>query len=171
MRIVSSGRIAAIASLAVAVSLTAGCSWFKKDNEAYKLSGEARPLELPPEFSRPDTSGAMALPSQGALASETATRSTPSAQSGTGFTVAGERDAVFARIGELLQATEGLTIASRAALLGAYDVNYQGENFLVRASESGDNVYVSAVDPRGLPQTTPGASALLAQLKTALGAK
>ena len=49
MRIVSHGRVAVIASLVVAVALTSGCSWFRKDNDAYKLSGEARPLEVPPD--------------------------------------------------------------------------------------------------------------------------
>ena len=47
MPIASRSRVAVLASLAVAVALTSGCSWFRKDNDAYKLSGEARPLEIP----------------------------------------------------------------------------------------------------------------------------
>ncbi len=65
MPIASRGRVAVIASLAVAVAFTSGCSWFRKDNDAYKLSGEARPLEIPPELDRPSADAAMALPEGG----------------------------------------------------------------------------------------------------------
>src|SRR3546814_6611930 len=39
----------------------------------------------------------------------------------SGFNVGGDRDATFAKVGEVLAATEGVTIASRAQVLGAYD--------------------------------------------------
>ncbi|PJK10670.1 hypothetical protein CO614_07655 [Lysobacteraceae bacterium NML120232] len=163
---VSPGRIALIASLAATVALTTGCGWFRKDNESYKLSGEARPLELPPEFSHPDTSGAMALPGQSVMASQTAR---PGATVSAGFVVVGNRDEVFARIGQLLGTVDGLQVASSAQLLGSYDVSYQGSNFLVRAVQTGETVYVSTIDPRGVPETGAGASALLATLKQSLG--
>ena len=167
MRIASPGRVAVIAGLVAAVAMTSGCSWFRKDNEAYKLSGEARPLELPPEMNQPDTRSAMALPGTGVLASQAATA--PAPQTGAGFNVAGERDAVFARVGEALAAAEGVTIASSAQLLGTHDVTYQGANFLIRTTQAGENVYVSAIDPRGVPEGGAAAVALLGQLKAALG--
>jgi hypothetical protein len=68
-----------------------------------------------------------------------------------GFTVPGERDAVFAKVGDALAATEGVTVASRAQLLGTYDVSYEGSDFLVRVTKVDAGVYISAVDPRGLP--------------------
>ncbi|RMH93017.1 hypothetical protein EBB59_07300 [Lysobacter pythonis] len=173
MRIASPGRAAILASLAVVVVLTTGCSRFRKDNEAYKLSGEARPLELPPEMDRPDTSGAMALPGQagGVMASQAAPRAAAAVPAGSSFNVAGDRDAVYNRLGEALGAVPGLAITSRAQLLGSYDVAYQGVNFLVRATQSGEGVQVSAVDPRGLPETGDAATALMGQLKTALGGR
>jgi uncharacterized lipoprotein len=97
---------------------------------------------------------------------------TPAAQvapAGTGFTVAGERDEVFNKVGAALAATDGLTIASKAQVLGTYDVSYQGENFLVRVSKVDAGVSVSAVDPRGMPATGDAATKLIAALKTALG--
>ena len=80
-----------------------------------------------------------------------------------------ERDEVFAKVGDALGAIEGLTIASRAQLLGAYDVNYREQNFLVRVTAVEAGVYVSAVDPRGLPAAGEGPAAVIAALKTALG--
>ena len=76
---------------------------------------------------------------------------------------------MFAKVGDALAATEGVTIASKAQLLGTYDVNYAGSNFLVRVTKVESGVYVSAVDPRGMPATHEAATKLVAALKAALG--
>ena len=101
--------------------------------------------------------------SAGAAVSATAPR--PAAN---GFTIAGERDAVYQRVGQVLESIDGLQIASRAQLLGSYDVAYQGSNFLVRIVSVDAGAYVSAVDPRGLPATGEAATAVMAQLKAGL---
>ena len=95
--------------------------------------------------------------------------SSPSAASPVGFTVPGEREAIFAKVGDALAATQGVTIASRAQLLGTYDVSYEGANFLVRITAVDAGVYVSAVDPRGLPAAGEAPKKLIAALKAALG--
>lgn len=153
----------------VLVAATSGCHWFKKDT-GYQQSGEMRPLEVPPDLDLPDTAGAMQLPGD---APRSVTRSSIAAPAPTatasGFTVAGERDEVFERVGEALAATAGVTIASKAQLLGAYDVSYEGANFLVRVSKTEAGTWVSAVDPRGLPATGEAPAKLVAALKAALG--
>ena len=151
----------------VLVSAVSGCHWFKKDS-GYQLSAEARPLEVPPDLDRPNADNAMQLPGDATL-SVTRSSMTGAATSASGFNVAGERDAIFAKVGEALAATAGVTIASKAQLLGAYDVNYEGDNFLVRVSKVDAGVYVSAVDPRGLPATGAAPVKLVAALKAALG--
>jgi hypothetical protein len=83
--------------------------------------------------------------------------------------VAGDRAGVFARVGEALAATQGVTVANRAEVLGAYDVDYAGFKFLIRITEADGRSTVSAVDPRGLPADNDGASKLIASLKAALG--
>ena len=83
--------------------------------------------------------------------------------------MAGSRDEAFTRVGEALAGVEGVTVASRAQLLGTYDVSYEGASFLVRVSAVEAGAYVSAVDPRGLPATSPAAVKLLAALKAKLG--
>lgn len=149
----------------LAVALLGGCSWFRSEN-VFAQPEASRPLEVPPDLDLPNTEGAMALP-DGAPASVTrSSMAAPAAASG--FRVDGERDAVFAKVGDLLEATEGVTIASRAQLLGAYDVSYRGSNFLVRVSAVEGGAYVSAVDPRGVPAAGEAAQALIATLKTAL---
>ena len=170
MPIASRGRVAVLASLAVAVALTSGCSWFRKDNDAYKLSGEARPLEVPPPLDLPNTEGAMALPSGTSVMASSSGRANQSAASTTSFNIPGaQRDEVFARLGDALAGVQGLTIASKAQLLGSYDVSYGGDNFLVRAAQAQNGVQVSAVDPRGMPDSRANPVAVIAQLKTALG--
>ena len=166
MRVRSSLPRTIALALAVAV-LFSGCSWFRKDSKLYTQNTEARPLEVPPDLDRPSVDAAMKLP---ATASANAP-STPvqSATSPVGFTVPGTREAIFAKVGDALAATEGVTIASRAQLLGTYDVNYAGSNFLVRVTAVEAGVYVSAVDPRGLPAAGEGPAKLIAALKTALG--
>jgi uncharacterized lipoprotein len=165
--------IALPAAALVLVAAVSGCHWFKKDS-GYEQSAETRPLEIPPDLDQPNTEGAMQLPGD---APRSVTRSSlgggAAASAGTasasGFTVAGERDAVFAKVGDALAAIPGVTIASKAQVLGVYDVSYAGGNFLVRVSKVEAGTYVSAVDPRGLPATGDAPTKLVAALKAALG--
>ena len=96
-------------------------------------------------------------------------RSSVGTQAAGGFTVPGQRDELFAKVGDALAAIPGVTIATRAQLLGTYDVSYEGSDFLVRLVQNGDNVQVSTVDPRGVAANGPTQQKLLAALKTALG--
>jgi len=150
------------------VGFLGGCHWFGKDSDLYTESAETRPLEVPPDLDRPAIDAAMKMPP---TASASAASATPAAGAATplGFTVPGERDAVFAKVGEALAATEGVTIASRAQLLGTYDVSYGGSDFLVRITKVDAGVYISAVDPRGLPAAGDAPKRLIESLKTALG--
>lgn len=158
-------RASFVVALAFAIVATSGCSWFRR-NSPYNQSAETRPLEVPPDLDQPTTAGAV-----GALSSVTRSQmqAPAAANAALGFTTAGERDAVFARVGEILAATEGLTIASKAELLGAYDVNYEGTNFLVRVSKTDAGSYVSAVDPRGQAAAGAAPAKLIAALKAAFG--
>lgn len=151
-------------ALAAAVLGVSGCKWFKKGNPDYAMSEETRPLEVPPDLNLPNTAGAMKLPPASAplVSQETATASASS------FHVVGSRDEVFSNLGTALAAVEGVTIASRAPLLGTYDVSYEGSNFLVRVASVETGTYVSAVDPRGIAATGPAPTKLVAQLKAAL---
>lgn len=159
--------LAMIALASFMVAGVAGCKWFRKgDRGDYALAPEARPLEVPPDLNLPDTSGASKLPS---TASALTTSAPPAAVSGTGFQTGGSRDEVFAKLGPLLSATEGLTVSSSAPLLGVYDVTYGGGNFLVRVTAVEGGAYVSAVDPRGLPATGEAPAKLIAALKAKLG--
>ncbi len=168
-------RALAIAALALAVVAASGCQMFRGKNDLYAQSPESRPLEVPPDLDRPDTSGAMAMsPGAQAAAPASVTRSSMAGQGAatantTGFNVSGERDVTFTRVGELLAATQGVTVVSKAEILGTYDVDYAGGKFLVRVTPIASGTYVSAVDPRGLPASGEGAVRLIATLKAALG--
>ena len=158
----SSSLVRPLALVLLVVSV-AGCSWFKKGAKGdYALAPEARPLEVPPDLTLPNTSGAMQVPT----ASQVGPTAAPAAG---GFNVTGSRDEAFTRVGEALAGVEGVAVASRAQLLGTYDVSYEGASFLVRVSAVEAGAYVSAVDPRGLPATSPAAVKLLAALKAKLG--
>ncbi len=170
----SASRPLVLAVLAVSVIGVSGCSWFSKGAKGdYALSPEARPLEVPPDLNVPNTAGAMHLPQAGNQAPAPAAPAAPAAPSAaaasTSFVVQGERDAVFTKVGTVLEATDGLTIASRAPLLGVYDINYRNSDFLVRVVTVDNGVHVSAVDPRGLPASGAAAAELVASLKSALG--
>ncbi|TZF90574.1 hypothetical protein [Cognatilysobacter lacus] len=152
--------------LTVAITATSsGCGWFHKGSKLYAGPVESRALEVPPDL---DTSTASGATSASSVTSSAAQQSA-SQSSSLGFTVAGSRDEVFAKLGTALAAVPGASIANRAPLIGAYDVNYAGSNFLVRvAAGTGGNSYVAAVDPRGLPATGDAAKRLVAALKAAL---
>ena len=101
------------------------------------------------------------------MSAPVSTQSSPNGANG--FTVAGDRDGVFTKVGAALTATDGVTVASKAQLLGTYDVSYQGASFLIRVSKVASGVYVSAVDPRGMPASNDAAIKLIAALKARLG--
>lgn len=159
------------ALLVVAVLGASGCSWFRKGDKLYAMSPENRPLEVPPDLNLPDTSGAMKLPGSDtqSVRRSSMPAPSPSVPNNTGFTVPGERDAVFAQVGEALAAIEGVTIASKAQILGTYDVDYGGSKFLLRVTGVQAGTYISAVDPRGLPASGEAPAQLIAALKAALG--
>ena len=165
----ASSRYIAVALLAVAVVGASGCKWFRKDNEIYKQSAESRPLEIPPDLDRPSSDAAMNLPASATASQVAAQRGNNAAASPVGFSVSGSRDDVFNKVGEVLAATSGATVASKAQILGTYDVDYEGSKFLVRITAVSGGTYVSAVDPRGLPASGEAPAKLMAALKAGLG--
>ena len=166
---VSTTRALTLALAAVVIAGTAtGCSWFHKKGPKgdYALSPDMRPLEVPPDLTQPDTTGALQVPT---LASAQG-RAQPAAASANGFAVAGGKDATFDKVGTALASVDGLVVDSSAKLLGAYDVSYGGEKFLVRVAATDAGAYVSAVDARGVAATGAAASRLIAELKGRLAA-
>ena len=161
-------RFATIALITTALLATSGCSWFRRENKLYAADPSSRPLEVPPDLDMPRTDGAVAVTSAPAGASATASAA-PVAGVSNGFIVSGTRDDVFAKVGDALGKIDGLTVASRAQMLGVFDVSYAGSNFLVRVSAVDAGAYVSAVDPRGQPATDEAATKAIALLKAALG--
>ena len=163
-------RSASVLLLAFAVTAASGCHWFHRHSGYQKALAE-HPLEVPPGLDQPDTSGAMggaqgpvtASAVQGAAAGPAA----QPAASATSFSVPGTQADVFTKVGDALSGIQGVTIASKAQIMGVYDIGYQGTNFLVRVAQAGNAVNVSAVDPRGV---AAGGSApqLMAALKSAL---
>lgn len=161
-------RVATVLAVAALATSVSSCSMFGKKSDLYAQSGESRPLEVPPDLDRPSTERAMALPDTSSVSASGMNKAGGSSAAPVGFNASGERDAVFARVGDLLAATDGVTIASKAQILGTYDVSYMGSNFLVRVTKVGNGAYVSAVDPRGLPPTGDAPVKLIAALKAAI---
>ena len=169
-RISTASKAVAPLVAALLVAGLAGCSLFGKKSELYTESVEARPLEVPPDLDRPSAERAMTLPSVGSTTASAAAPAAPaSSVAPIGFNAPGERDAVYVKVGDALAAIDGVTIASKAQILGTYDIDYMGSKFLVRVTKAGDGAYVSAVDPRGLPPTGEAPVKLIGAVKSALG--
>lgn len=149
-------------ALAVAVASSAGCSWFRGQT-GYETSPESRPLEVPPDLTQPRTDPAMQVPQVNA----SAPAGVPAA--GEGFSVADSADSVWRRIGLALERIEGVAIANRAQLIGAYEVQYRGESFLVRAQAEGEGTRVTAVGADGQPLSSAAAAQLLGLLRQRIG--
>lgn len=162
-------RLAAPLAAALLVVFVSGCSIFGKKDELYTQSAESRPLEVPPDLDRPSADRAMALPGTAASVSASGMTNTGGGSAAPiGFNATGDRDAIFAKVGEVLGATSGVTVVNRAQILGTYDVDYMGAKFLVRVTKVGDGVYVSAVDPRGLPPSGEAPARLIGALKAVI---
>jgi uncharacterized lipoprotein len=163
-------RVATMFVTATLVAGVSGCSMFGlgKKSDLYTQSGESRPLEVPPDLDRPSAERAMALPDTSSVSASGMNNAGGSSAAPVGFNATGDRDAVFARVGEVLAATDGVTIASKAQILGTYDVDYMDAKFLVRVTKVGNGAYISAVDPRGLPPTGNAPVKLIGALKSAI---
>jgi len=112
-------RVAA-ATLVLAVLGTSGCSWFHRNSKEYAGDPASRPLEVPPEL---DLSQNQVTASGNAAQQSVVQPNAPAGVQGGGFLVAGSRDDAFKKVGDALAAVPGLTIAGRARVLGALDVN------------------------------------------------
>lgn len=169
---VSAFRVLSFAILATATLVgTTGC--FKRGAKGdYALAPEVRPLEVPPDLNVPaGQAAATAAVASSTLASQAARpapAANPAAANNAGFTVPGTKEEVFAKVGTALETVEGVKIASKAQLLGSYDVAFEGSDFLVRVVAVDSGAYVSAVDPRGMPATTAAPTKLLGELKAKL---
>jgi hypothetical protein len=148
-----------VGAIAVAMASTSGCSWFRSHND-YSRAVENRPLEVPPDLDLPETANSLPLPSAQNLGG--------SAPSPVGFVVADAPAAVFTRLGAALAGTPGVTVNGSAAGVGSYDVNYGGQNFLIRVEETGGQSRVSAISPSGIALRAGPASQLLALVRPQL---
>lgn len=162
-------RVVVAGVLVAGLVATSGCSWFRRGDALYAKDPANRPLEVPPalELPRADATSASGAAS-GAATTSAGSTGAGSAAAG-GFVVPGSRDAVFDRVGEELGKIPGVAVISRAQLLGAFDVTYEGSSFLVRVGAAETGSTVSAVDPRGLPASGDAPARLMGQLKAALG--
>lgn len=168
---VSIGRVVMGGMVLAAVVASSGCGWWRDSNKLYADDVASRPLEVPPELDRATAAPATGSATASGVVGSTQPRPVDAAVAATGFTVSGSRDDTFTKVGDALANVEGVTIASRAQLLGAYDVNYGDSNFLVRVTAVEAGAYVSAVDPRGVPATGEAPAKLIASLKAALGGR
>jgi uncharacterized lipoprotein len=149
-----------VIAVAVALSASTGCSWFRSHNNDYARSVQNRPLEVPPDLDLPSTENALPLPSAEGLGG---TGAAPA-----GFVIADTPENVWTRLGAALASVEGVTVTGSAQSLGSYDVAYQGQTFLLRVENTAGQSRVSAISPSGVVLRAGPAAILLEQLRTKL---
>lgn len=136
-------------TIALSCSLLASCGWFDrhfhKDNTEYKTSVQERPLEVPPDLDKPNTSGALTVPEAGATTAPVATSDasappagTPAGEapattaptsaaasavlSGDALHVSDTVDSVWNRVGLAMERSGAATILARDEAQRTYDV-------------------------------------------------
>ena len=171
-------------ALMFAITTTTGCGWFggkKKRTAAYQMSPEERPLELPPDLDMPRANPQMIIPQVSANARVSgaaapsdvapalgAVAAAPEIAGINDFTLTDSKDSAFRRIGLALGRVEGVGLASSSALLGNFEVQYLGQDFLIRIEEAEQGVRVHALTTDGREITSGPATQLLAPLKPRL---
>ncbi|MCK7595445.1 hypothetical protein [Pseudomarimonas salicorniae] len=151
-----------LAVLACLVASVAGCSWFR-GKSGYELAPESRPLAIPPDLDTPPQDPTLSIPEPSGVAPRA-----PVAPSAA-FTVADSRDSALRRLGLALERLEGVEVTGSAQALGAYNVRFEGEDFLVRVVESGGSTRIEAVGANGAVINTGPAGKLLGLLRQRLG--
>tara|TARA_R110002020_G_scaffold86363_54_gene212961 strand:- start:1872 stop:2414 length:543 start_codon:yes stop_codon:yes gene_type:complete len=168
-----------VATLAVAVLASSGCSWIRNKwgNEAeYQASRQNQPLEVPPGLDVPSTAGAVTVPDANPNAPRTPVAEGVPSSAGQAyvegiesFTLADSVSSSYRRIGIALGKIEGATVGNRAQLLNSYEVSYKGVTVLVRAEAADGQTRVVALGSDGQPVRSGVATELLAVLKARLG--
>lgn len=153
-------RVAVCAALVVTL---AGCSWFR-GKSGYEMAPESRPLTIPPDLDTPPTDPTLVIPEPRAAAPARA----PAAPS-SAFEIADSREGALRRLGLALERIDGVEVTGSAQALGAYNVRYEGEDFLVRVVEAGGSVRIEAVGGNGAVINTGAAGKLLGLLLQRLG--
>ena len=142
-------------TIALSASLLASCGWFDrhfhKENTEYKTSVQERPLEVPPDLDKPNTSGALTIPESGAATAPVATAdasappapasmaaapatgeapvttapaasTAPAILSGDALHISDTVDSVWNRVGLAMERSGAATILARDEAQRTYDV-------------------------------------------------
>jgi uncharacterized lipoprotein len=141
-------------TIALSASLLASCGWFDrhfhKENTEYKTSVQERPLEVPPDLDKPNTSGALTIPEAGATSAPTATAdasappapapmaaapageapvttaptaaTAPAILSGDALHISDTVDSVWNRVGLAMERSGAATILAKDEAQRTYDV-------------------------------------------------
>lgn len=157
-------RLAWVVAVLVMVS---GCSWFRSKSD-YQSSPESRPLEVPPDLSVPATDPSMAIPAVPA-GSRTASASPAPMGPATAFSIADSADSAYRRVGLALERLDGVEVVDRAQALSAYNVRFEGQEFLIRVVADGQASRVEAVDASGTVLNQGAAGKVLGMLRARLG--
>ncbi len=164
-------RALSVAALAAAIVATSGCSWFRGKSD-YENAVEARSLEIPPDLDTPRVDPAMSVPVVGAAGVArpvaSASTATPAIIASGPFPVKDSVESTWKRLGTALERTDGVEIVERAQVLAAYNVRFDGAEFLVRVTRDGETSQVGAVDAKGANVTGGAAGKLLAALRIRL---
>lgn len=145
--------------LVSALVLAGGCSWFRQKVD-YQSSPESRPLEVPPDLDAPVTDPAMTIPSVGGAAAANA--SAP-------LRIDDSVDSAWRRLGLALDRIDGVEVTEKAQALAAYEVRFDGQQFLLRVVADGAASRIEAVDAAGKAVGGGAAGRLIEQLRSRLG--
>lgn len=144
--------IQALTTGVIASCLLAGCGFidrhFHKKNDEYKTSVQERPLEVPPDLDKPNTSGALTIPEPGSAApaatgdasappgavasaspgvATAPAAATPVIMSGDSLHVMDTVDSAWSRVGLALERSGAATILARDEAGRSYDVQTIGQ--------------------------------------------
>ena len=155
-------------ALAVTAATLSGCAWFRSDRpEPYMDSRLSQPLEVPPDLIQPTSAAALQIPA--APAGEAAPGEAPPSAVGpsTAFDLADDAENAFRRVGLALGRIDGAS-ATPVVALNSYEVEYEGERFLIRLASQAESVRVDAISPEGTPVSGGAAGELLGLLRERL---
>ena len=88
---------------------------------------------------------------------------------GAAFTLADAQPSAWNRVGLALGRIEGVEVVDRATALSAYNVRFDGQEFLIRVVASGTGSRVEAVDAGGGVVNSAAAAKVLGALRARLG--
>lgn len=163
-------RVASVLVLSLtAATLVSGCSWLRGKTSAHRTdylrSEQKAELVVPEGVDAPQSLDTMKIPPHTKPGTAISDKPPAAVAVSVGFIVKNQLDDVWSEVRSELRDYDGLTLRGESKALSGFDVEVQGQSFIIQVKEAGEErIQVLAVDGTGRVLNTGPAATVMQYL-------